>query len=103
EELVLGHARVQQKRGERRAIDLLEDRTAQRRLAGADVAGDDDEALAAPDRVLQKVERVAVRLAAIEELRIRRQAERLLRESVIVFVHQRVPVPVTMVGVRRTT
>ena len=87
EQVLLGQERVQHERGERRPIDLLEQRAAQRRLAGADVAGDDDEALAAPDGVLQQVERVAVRLAAVEILRVRRQAERLLREPVIAFVH----------------
>ena len=78
EQILFRQERVQHERRERRPIDLLEQRAAQRRLAGADVAGDDDEAFAAADGVLQQVERVGVRLAPIEILRIRRQAERLL-------------------------
>ena len=74
-------------RRERRPVNLLEQRAAQRRLAGADIARDDDESFAPADGVLQQVERVAVRLAAIEIFRIRRQAERLLRKSVVALVH----------------
>ena len=59
QQILLGQERIQHQRRERRAIDLLEQRPAQRRLAGADVAGDDDEAFAAADRVLQQLERVA--------------------------------------------
>ena len=51
QQVLLGQERVQHERGERRPIDLLEQRAAQRRLAGADVAGDDDEAFSAPDGV----------------------------------------------------
>ena len=59
QQILFGQERIQHQRRERRAIDLLEQRAAQRRLAGADVAGDDDEALAPADGVLQQVERVA--------------------------------------------
>src|SRR5205814_1972319 len=69
------------------AVDLLQQRPAQRRLAGANVAGDDDEAFAPMDGVLEQIERVGVRLAAIEILRIRSQAERLFGEAVIALVH----------------
>src|SRR5262249_17959499 len=87
QQVLLREKRVQHERRERRPVDLLEQRAAQRRLARADVPGDDDEAFAATDGVLQQVERVAVRLAAIEILRVRRQAERLFGEPVIRFVH----------------
>ena len=69
------------------AFDLLQQRPAQRGFSSADVAGDDDEAFAAADGVLQQIECIPVRLASIEILRIRRQAERLLGKSVIAFVH----------------
>ena len=46
------------------AIELLEQRAHQRGLAGADLAGDDDEALALVDAVLQVRQRAAVALAA---------------------------------------
>src|SRR5258706_1055661 len=66
EQILLGEKRVQHKRGERRSIDLLEQRATQRRFAGPDVAGDDDEPFAAADGVLQQIERPGVRLAAIQ-------------------------------------
>ena len=70
-----------------KAVDLLEQHPTERRLASADVAGDDHEALAPLNRVLQQLEGVGVPLAAIEEFRIRREAERLLGEPVVAFVH----------------
>src|SRR5262249_34854331 len=101
QQIFLGKKRIEHQRRERGAIDLLEERPAQRRLAGPDVAGDDDEALAPADGVLQQIERVGVRTAAIEILRIRRQAERLLGESVILLVHGQSVVETRIFGVSR--
>ena len=103
QQVFLGQKRVQNQRRERLPIDLLEQRPAERRLSGPDVAGDDDESFAAADGVLQQLERVGVRLAAVQVLRIGRQAERLLGEPVIVFVHQCAPAGATIVGVSRIT
>src|SRR5256885_1448959 len=91
QQILFGEEWIQDERRERRSIDLLEQRAAQRRLAGADVAGDDDKAFAPADGVLQQIERIGVRLAAIQVLRVRREAERLLREPVIALVHVRAP------------
>ena len=74
-------------RRERRLIELLEERAAQRRLAGADVAGEDDEAFLAADRLPHLLQRDVVRFAAVQKARIRRQAERRLNEPVVVLVH----------------
>ncbi len=60
EEVLFGQERVQDERRERIAIDLFEQRAADRRLAGPDVARDDDEAFPPADGVLQEIERVAV-------------------------------------------
>jgi hypothetical protein len=87
QQILFRRERVQHQRGERRPIDLVEQRAAEGRLAGADVTGHHDEPFAALDGVLQQVERVGVRLAAIEILRVRRQAERLLGEPVVGLVH----------------
>src|SRR5207249_9600876 len=87
EQVFFGQERVQHQRRERRPIDLLEQGAAERRLAGADVAGDDDEAFTAADGVLQQVERAGVRLTAVQIFGIRREAERLFGEPVIFFVH----------------
>ena len=79
--------RVEDERGECRLIELFEQRPAQRGFAGADVAGQDDEAFFTADRLPDLLEREVVRFAAIQEPRIGRQAERGLNESVIVLVH----------------
>ncbi len=76
-----GVERVQHQRRERGAIDLVEQRSTQHRLARADVSRDDDEPLAAADRILQQIERVAMRLAPVQEPGIRGQAEWFLGES----------------------
>ena len=53
-----------------RAIELLEEAADDRRLAGADFAGDDDEAFALVEPVLQICKRALVPAAAEEERRI---------------------------------
>ncbi len=87
QQVLFGEKRIQHERGERRSIDLFEQGAAERGLAGADVTGHDNEALAPSDGVLKQIERVGVRLAPVEVLRIRRQAERLFGKSVKIFVH----------------
>ena len=79
--------RVEDERRERGFVELLEQRPAQRGLAGADVAGEDDEAFFAADGLPDLLQREVVRLAAVQKPRIRRQAERRLDESVVVLVH----------------
>ena len=69
------------------SIELLEQGPAQRGLAGADVAGQDDEAFFAADGLPDLLQGEIVRLAAIQEPRIGRQAEWRLNESVVVLVH----------------
>ncbi len=54
QQVFFSEERIQHQRGERRPIDLLEERAAQRRLDGADVSGDDGEAFAPADGVLQQ-------------------------------------------------
>ncbi len=56
--------RIEDQRREGRRVELLEQRAAERRLAGADVAGEDDEAFLAADRLQQQPDRFVVRLAA---------------------------------------
>ena len=87
EQILFRHERVEDQRGERIAIDIFQQGPAQRRLARADVSGDDDEAFAPADGVLEQLEGVRVRRAPVQKLRIRRQAERLLVESVVALVH----------------
>src|SRR5438067_3988966 len=102
QQILFGEERIQHERRKGRAIDLLQQRAAERGFSGTDIAGDDDKPFASADRILQQIERVAVRLAAIEVLRIRREAEWLFREPVIVFVHDYcAATPETILGVRR--
>ncbi len=49
------------------SIELFEQRPAQRGLAGADVAGQDDEAFLAADRLPDLLQREVVRLAAVQK------------------------------------
>jgi hypothetical protein len=61
--------------------DLLEEAPAHRRLAGADLAREQDEAAAAADAVEQVRQRLAVALAHVEITRVRRERERLLLQA----------------------
>ena len=81
--------RIQDQRRERRLVELLEQRAADRRLAGADVAGEDDEAFRAADRLQQAGDGLVVRLAAVEEARVGREREGRLYEAVELLVHRR--------------
>ena len=67
QQILFRQKRVQHERRERVPVDLFEQRAAERRLAGADVARDDDKPFAAADGVLQQLERVRVRLALEEK------------------------------------
>jgi hypothetical protein len=67
--------------------DLLEKAAADRRLACADLAREQDEAAAAADAVEQVGERLAVALAHVEVARVRRERERLLLEAEEPRVH----------------
>src|SRR5882672_2345942 len=82
--------RIEDERGEDARVELFEERAAARRLAGADVARQDDEAFLAADGLLQEGDGFLVRFAAIEEARVGCQRERRLYEPVILFVHRRV-------------
>ena len=61
----------------------------QRRLARADVAGDDDEALALREAVAEIGHRGAMGLALEPEARVRRQLEGAIAEPVVAVVHAR--------------
>ena len=80
--------RVEDDRREEAGLKLFEQRAAAGRLPGADVAGEDDEAVLAADGLLQEGQGAFVRFAAIEKPRIGRQGERRLYEPVILFVHR---------------
>ena len=68
-------------------VELLEQRAHQCGLAGADLARDDQEALALVHAVLQIRKRARVPLAAEVEGRVGAELERLAGKAVEVFVH----------------
>ncbi len=68
-------------------VEFLQQRAHERGLAGADLAGDDEEALALVDAVLQVRVRALVPLAAEVEGRVGTELEGLARQAVEVFVH----------------
>jgi hypothetical protein len=82
EQLLPRGERIRDEGVERLAFEVLQHRAAERRLAGADVAGEDRQAFAPFYGVQQIVERGRVRAALVEEPRIGRQAERLFLEAV---------------------
>ena len=63
----------------------------QRRLARADLAGDDDEAFALGEAVAEVGQRLAVRDAAEIERRIGRELEGLSRQAVEIVEHRQSP------------
>ena len=67
--------RIEDERGEHARIELLQQGAACRRLSRPDVARQDDEPFLAANRLPQQRDRFFMRLAAVEVLRIRRQAE----------------------------
>ena len=78
---------VENQRREGGLVKLFEQRAAQRGFARADVAGQDDEALFATNRLPHLLQGDVVGFAAVQKPRIRRQAERRLNEPVVVLVH----------------
>lgn len=68
-------------------LELTEQVTYQRGLAGTDLAGDDDESLAQRQAVIQVGHRPLVALGAEEKSRIGIELERFGAKAVIVFVH----------------
>ncbi len=62
-------------------------RSADGRLAGTDVARNQNDALAHADRVLDRGERFAVLFAGVEEPRVRRVLKRQRMELIILVVH----------------
>jgi hypothetical protein len=81
EQVFAGDEGVGHERAERLAIELRQDRAAQRGLAGADLTGEDDEPFAAADAGAERLEGGPVRGAVVEEGGIRRQAERLVLQA----------------------
>ena len=69
-------------------IELLQEAPHDRRLAGADLAGDDDETLALVEPVLEVRERALVAPAAVVERRIGVELEGFAGEPVEGFVHR---------------
>jgi hypothetical protein len=69
-------------------LELAKQVAHQRGLAGADFAGDDDEALAERQAVIQIRHRPLVPLGAEEETRVGIELKRLGAKAVIVFVHE---------------
>src|SRR5262249_49560152 len=90
EEIVAFEQRVVDDREECLAWNPLHDRATQERLPGADLAGDDNQRFASPERVGELLESRRNRGAGEQESRIRGKAEgRLLQsEKGIVFLHR---------------
>jgi hypothetical protein len=68
--------------------EALSERVQQRRLPGADAAGEDDEALALARGVHELGQRLPVRRAHIEEARVRGRVEGLLVQRVEPQIHR---------------
>ena len=87
--------RIEDERDLGAGLDALEQRAAERRLAGADLAGDRDEALAVLDAVEQVGERLAVRVGEEEVSGVGREREGLLAQAVELGVHPGLPLAAT--------
>jgi len=79
--------RVEDERGGKHAVELFEQRAAQRRLARADLAGELHEALALADAVKQVIIRFAVSPAVKQKTRVRRKVERRQFQSIVFQIH----------------
>src|SRR6185503_10176654 len=95
-ELALAERRVVQVDDVNAPRQPIDCRPNHRRLAGARLANEQGDALAAGDAVLQIQEHLAVRLRHHHVLRVRRQIERAFAQSEKRFVHQ------SLTGGRRT-
>ena len=89
--VALDLGRDQADRVQPRAVDRGHQMADQGRLAGADLAGDDDEALALGEAVAEIGHRLAVRAAVEPEARIGGQLEGLSGEAVTIGVHKTSP------------
>ena len=89
QQILAGDERVRHERRERPPVQLLQHRSAERRLACADFSRQDDEAFASPDSRLELVERRSVRGTPEQESRVGRETERLLAQSIERFVGER--------------
>ena len=93
QQVFAGDERIGDERRERPPIEVGEHRPAQRRLAGADLAAQDDEPFTPPDAGQQRVVRRPVGRASVQESWIGGEAEGLLVEAVERFVGQRAGEP----------
>ena len=91
QELGRGERGVEHDRGVGVGAELREEVARERRLAGAHLAGDEDEAAALAPAELEVGEGLRVPLGQVQVLRVRREVEGLLAEAVPGLVHGRVP------------
>ncbi len=94
---LVGQRLTQRQRAERRVgqpgelvarrVQLVEQRATQQRLAGADLAGDLDEAFALGKRDAQQVEARLIGRQLHQEASVRRERERLLAQAEERLVH----------------
>jgi hypothetical protein len=94
------HLRLRDLRDDDVLLELAQEGLEQRRLAGADLAGDDDEAVGEPDRRLHVRLGARMVLRQVQERRVRAQPERQLVQLEVFQVHAsyslaqaQVPVP----------
>src|SRR6266446_4125609 len=69
------------------SVELLEHRTAESRLAGANFAGELHETFPLPDPVEQMIECLAMLGAIKKKARVRRDVERRLAQAIVLQVH----------------
>ena len=74
-------AGVEDDRHERRLAHLVQQRPAEQRLAGAGIAGDDDQAVTTAQRLLHVIDRPRIRAARVQEALIQGRTKRTLLES----------------------
>ena len=87
EDLVEGDVGVEDEHRTRRLVEVVEQLLQQRRLAGAGLADECDEALALGDAVVQRRERLAVAGVQVQELRIGRDVKRPLLHLIEIAIH----------------
>jgi len=89
EHLGLGDAGVEDERGlEAGRVELVEEPAAQGGFSATDFSDENYESLALLDAIFEVLERVDVRRAQIEKLRVRGDVEGHLRETVEALVHR---------------
>jgi hypothetical protein len=92
EELVCAQARVEDERGLEFVAEFFEELAADRGLAGADFAGEFDEAFALVDAEEQMVERLLMFPAEEQKARVRRDVERLFPQVVKLEIQRFPPI-----------